>query len=76
MLSWFVFNTLSILWNFNFKHLWVLEKKDFYFYIQRNGLELSDIDIKNNVCNWRSYTKYYATPLDMIRGNITKTKRI
>jgi hypothetical protein len=72
LFGWLVVNTLSILWNFNFNHLWILEKEDFYFYIQRNGSEISDIDIKNGVCNWESYNRYYATPLDMIRGKITK----
>ena len=67
-----IVNTLSILWHLNFKHLWILEKNDFYFYIERNGSEISDIDIKNGICEWESYNRFYKNPLDMIRGNITK----
>ena len=72
LLSFIVVNTLSVIWYFNFKHLWHLKSRDFYFFMESNGSEVADLDIKNGLCEWETYELYYRTPLDMIKGKITK----
>jgi len=67
-----VINFLSIIWYLNLKHLFTLSKKDFYLYMARNEHDISDINAKNGVCEWETYSTYYKTPLDILTGNLTK----
>ena len=72
VLLFLAINFLSIIWYFDFNHLILLSKKDFYLYMARNEHDISDINAKNGICEWETYSTYYKTPLDILIGKLTK----
>lgn len=70
ILGWLGYNFLLIMWYFNFEHLYWLTIKDYYFYIERDSQDF-DLD-KDLKFKWTKYSSYYITPLDMLKGKLTK----
>ena len=75
--GFFVLNILIVLWYFNFKHIWVPKKQDFYLYWVRDGLdsELENSSEHEIKIKWYTYSEFYKSPLDMLKGKLTRVNK-